>query len=250
MISLGQLKEIKDLREVWPHEALDFTPWLAEEKNLALLADAVGLEITVDETESKVGDFNVDIYATETGTERRIIIENQLEDTNHDHLGKLITYASGKGADIVIWIVKRAREEHRAAIEWLNNHTDENISFFLIEIKLYKIGNSDPAVKFEIIEKPNDWTKEVKKQSTNAPAQQFRLEYWTAFNEYALHTLAGSIIDGVLRTALLAGVGREQERRVVNHPFIANLETATMVVIADILYKIRSGQCCMVAALL
>ena len=185
MISLGQLKEIKDLREVWPHEALDFTPWLAEEKNLALLADAVGLEITVDETESKVGDFKVDIYATETGTERRIIIENQLEDTNHDHLGKLITYASGKGADIVIWIVKRAREEHRAAIEWLNNHTEENISFFLIEIKLYKIGNSDPAVKFEIIEKPNDWTKEVKKQSTNAPAQQFRLEYWTAFNNYA-----------------------------------------------------------------
>ena len=171
MISLGQLKEIKDLREVWPHEALDFTPWLAEEKNLALLADAVGLEITVDETESKVGDFNVDIYAIETGTERRIIIENQLEDTNHDHLGKLITYASGKGADIVIWIVKRAREEHRAAIEWLNNHTDENISFFLIEIKLYKIGNSDPAVKFE------------------------------------------------------------------------------MVMIADILYKISSGQCCMVAAL-
>ena len=185
MIHLGHLKEVKDLREVWPHEALDFTPWLAEESNLALLADAVGLEITLDETESKVGDFNVDIYATETGTERRIIIENQLEDTNHDHLGKLITYASGKGADIVIWIVKRAREEHRSAIEWLNNHTDENISFFLIEIKLYKIGDSDPAVKFEIIEKPNNWTKEVKKQTSADPAKRFRLEYWTAFNEYA-----------------------------------------------------------------
>ena len=185
MINLGQLKEIKDLRQVWPHEALDFTPWLAEEDNLALLADAVGLEITVDETESKVGDFNVDIYATETGTDRKIIIENQLEDTNHDHLGKLITYASGKGADIVIWIVKRAREEHRAAIEWLNEHTDENISFFLIEIKLYKIGDSSPAVKFEIVEKPNNWTKEVKKQSFNAPRHQFRREYWTAFNEYA-----------------------------------------------------------------
>ena len=185
MINLGQLTEIKDLREVWPHEALDFTPWLAEDDNLAMLADAVGLDITLDETESKVGDFNVDIYATETGTERRIIIENQLEDTNHDHLGKLITYASGKGADIVIWIVKRAREEHRSAIEWLNNHTDENISFFLIEIKLYKIGNSDPAVKFEIIEKPNNWTKEVKKQTSSDPAKQFRLEYWTAFNDYA-----------------------------------------------------------------
>ena len=158
MINLGKLKEIKDLRKVWPHEALDFTPWLAEEDNLALLADAVGLEITIDETESSVGDFNVDIYATETGTDRKIIIENQLEDTNHDHLGKLITYASGKSADIVIWVVKRAREEHRAAIEWLNNHTDENIAFFLVEIKLYQIGTSDIAVKFEVVEKPNDWT--------------------------------------------------------------------------------------------
>lgn len=131
MINLGKLKEIKDLRKVWPHEALDFTPWLAEDDNLTLLADAVGLEITVDETESSVGDFNVDIYATETGTDRKIIIENQLEDTNHDHLGKLITYASGKSADIVIWVVKRAREEHRSAIEWLNNHTDENIASVL-----------------------------------------------------------------------------------------------------------------------
>ena len=91
MKALGKLLEIKDLREVWPHQALDFTPWLAEDNNLALLADAVGLDITVDETESSVGDFNVDIFATETGTDRKIIIENQLEDTNHDHLGKLTT---------------------------------------------------------------------------------------------------------------------------------------------------------------
>lgn len=139
--------------------AIDFTLWLAEEDNLALLADAVGLEITFDETESSVGDFNVDIYATETGTDRKTIIENQLEDTDHDHLGKLITYASGKSADIVIWVVKRAREEHRSAIEWLNNHTDENIALFLVEIKLYQIGSSDIAVKFEVVEKPNDWTR-------------------------------------------------------------------------------------------
>lgn len=185
MKDLGLLKEIRDLREVWPREASDFTPWLAEEENLALLADAVGLDITLDETESSVGDFNVDIYATETGTDRRIIIENQLEDTNHDHLGKLITYASGKGASIVIWVVKRAREEHRSAIEWLNNHTDEDISFFLVEIKLYRIGNSDPAVKFEIVEKPNDWTKEIKKLTALDPAKQFRLEYWNAYNNYA-----------------------------------------------------------------
>ena len=123
MKALGKLEEIKDLRDVWPHEALDFTPWLAKEENMALLADAVGLDITVDEQESPVGDFSVDIFASETGTDRKIIIENQLEDTNHDHLGKLITYASGKSADIVIWLVKRAREEHKSAIEWLNNHT-------------------------------------------------------------------------------------------------------------------------------
>lgn len=186
MKALGILEEIKDLREIWPHEALDFTPWLAEEDNMALLADAVGLEITVDEEESPVGDFSVDIFASETGTDRKIIIENQLEDTNHDHLGKLITYASGKSADIVIWVVKRAREEHKAAIEWLNNHTDDNIGFFLCEIKLYRIGTSDPAVKFEIIEKPNDWTKEIKKASATSNAtEEARLQYWTAFNDYA-----------------------------------------------------------------
>lgn len=99
MTSLGKLEEIKDLRSVWPHEALDFTPWLAQDDNIAILSDAVGLDITVDETESSVGDFNVDIFASETGTERKMIIENQLEDTDHDHLGKLITYAAGKAAN-------------------------------------------------------------------------------------------------------------------------------------------------------
>lgn len=113
MIALSRLEEIKDLRTVWPHEALDFTPWLSQDDNIALLADAIGLDITVDETESSVGDFNVDIFASETGTDRKIIIENQLEDTNHDHLGKLITYASGKSANVIVWVVKHAREEHR-----------------------------------------------------------------------------------------------------------------------------------------
>ena len=153
-----------DLRTVWPHEALDFTPWLSQDENITLLGDAVGLDITVEETESAVGDFNVDIFASETGTDRKIIIENQLEDTDHDHLGKLITYASGKSADVIIWIVKRAREEHKSAIEWLNNHTDDKIGFFLCEIKLYRIGSSVPAVKFEVIEKPNGWAKEIKKK--------------------------------------------------------------------------------------
>lgn len=143
MINLSRLEEIKDLRTVWPHEALDFTPWLSQDDNISLLADAVGLDITIDETESSVGDFNVDIFASETGTDRKIIIENQLEDTNHDHLGKLITYASGKSADVIIW-----------------------------------------AVKFDVIEKPNDWTKEVKKNESANGTQQQRYDYWVAFQDY------------------------------------------------------------------
>lgn len=185
MANLGVLEEIKDLRTVWPHEALDFTPWLAEDDNMALLSDAIGLDIAVDETESAVGDFSVDIFAAEVGTSRRVIIENQLEDTNHDHLGKLITYASGKGAEVIVWLVKHAREEHRSAIEWLNNHTDEKVGFFLCEIKLFKIGDSDPAVKFEVIERPNDWSKEQKKSDSVRPTQQMRLEWWLAFQDYA-----------------------------------------------------------------
>lgn len=185
MVNLSKLEEIKDLRTVWPHEALDFTRWLSQDDNITLLADSIGIDITVDETESSVGDFNVDIFASETGTDRKIIIENQLEDTNHDHLGKLITYASGKSADIVIWVVKHAREEHKAAIEWLNNHTDDSVGFFLCEIKLYRIGNSEPAVKFEVIEKPNDWTKEIKKSESINETQQLRYDYWVAFEDYA-----------------------------------------------------------------
>lgn len=184
-MELGTLKEITDLRSVWSHEALNFTPWVAE--NIDLLSDTVGIDITVDGTESDAGDFSVDIYASETGTDRKIIIENQLEDTNHDHLGKLITYASGKGADIVIWIVKHAREEHKAAIEWLNNHTDDKIGFFLCEIKLFQIGNSCIAPTFSIIERPNDWAKEIKSAVSSNPTQQKRFEYWQAFNNYAFN---------------------------------------------------------------
>lgn len=190
MINLSKLEEISDLRKVWPHEAQDFTPWLASEDNIGSLSDAIGIDIAIDEEESPVGDFNVDIFAREVDTGRRIIIENQLESTNHDHLGKLITYASGKSADIIVWVVKHAREEHRSAIEWLNIHTDDSVAFFLCEIKLYKIGNSSPAVKFEVIERPNDWAKDVKKATTTSAVQQRRLDYWVAFQNYAFQDSA------------------------------------------------------------
>lgn len=189
--SLGVLTEVTDLRSVWPNEASDFTPWLAKPANLKLLSDAVGLDLTADETESGVGDFSVDILATEMGSGARVVIENQLEDTNHDHLGKLITYASGKDASIIIWVVKRAREEHKSAIAWLNAHTDDGAVFFLCEVKLYRIGDSKPAVMFDVVERPNDWARE-QKQASQAVSETMneRKEWWQAFNDYAYEDAA------------------------------------------------------------
>lgn len=179
--NLGKMKRIDDLRSVWPHEANDFTKWLSDEQNLSILSDSIGIDINLEERESSVGSFNVDLYARENGSGRKIIIENQLEDTNHDHLGKLITYASGKGAEIVIWIVKRARDEHRQAIEWLNQHTDPEIAFFLVEIELWQIDDSLYAPKFNIVEKPNDWAKTMKAVEGMSETDKLKLEYWQAF---------------------------------------------------------------------
>lgn len=175
MVELGKLIEIKDIRSVWPDEARDFTPWLAKPENIEILAEAIGIDLSVEDTEVSVGDFRADIIAYETDTDRKVLIENQLEDTNHDHLGKLITYAAGTGADFIIWIVKHVRDEHRAAVEWLNNHTDEQIGFFLCEIKVYQIGdNALKAPKFEVIEKPNNWVKK-RSSGTRGPISRTTL---------------------------------------------------------------------------
>ena len=161
MKNLGKLVEIEELREVWEIEDRDFTPWLAKEENIELLSNAIGIDITVTSTEEAVGNFRADIFGYETDTSNKVIIENQLTKTDHTHLGELITYAAGKNANYVIWIVKRATEEHRAAIEWLNSHTDDECGFFLCEIKLYKIGDSPIAPLFNILEKPNSWVRTI-----------------------------------------------------------------------------------------
>ena len=186
-VELSVLKEVVDLRSVWKNESSDFTPWLYEEKNIQCLSDAIGLEITAEERESLVGEFSADILAKETGTDHKIIIENQLEDTNHDHLGKIITYAAGKNASYVIWIVKHAREEHKAAIEWLNENTNDDIGFFLCEIKLYQIDDSKIAPMFVAISIPNDWKKGQKRLESEELSESKRSHeaFWNAFNEYA-----------------------------------------------------------------
>ena len=144
---LSKLKKV-NLRSVWAHEAHDFTKWLAEEENLNILSNEIGIDITLLQTEANVGNFNVDILAEEDVTKKKIIIENQLEITNHDHLGKLITYAAGYDAKAIIWIVKDVRDEHKQAIEWLNKVTDDQTAFFLIRIELWQIEDSSPAPKF------------------------------------------------------------------------------------------------------
>lgn len=186
-MNLGKLKKV-ELREIWKHEAIDFTKWLAKEENINELSNEIGIDIEVLQTEANVGSFNVDILAKERDTDRKIILENQLEKTDHDHLGKLITYASGYSAEVIIWIVKSAREEHQNAIEWLNENMNENISFFLIEIELWQIGNSEPAPKFQIISKPNDWAKVIKTASEKGEltnTKSLQLEFWEAFNDFA-----------------------------------------------------------------
>ena len=185
MSDLAKLTQITDLREIWKHEARDFSKWLSKEENLKELSDAIGIEIILSELESSVGSFSVDIFATEDGTGRKIIIENQLADTDHDHLGKVITYAAGKNADLIIWIVKRARDEHRQAVEWLNRRTDEDIGFFLIEIELWKIGDSLPAPRFSVVEKPNDWAKAMKVAEGLSETKKLQLEFWQTFVDYA-----------------------------------------------------------------
>lgn len=184
-MKLGKLQEV-DIRKLWNHEQYDFSEWLAKSENLELLNEVIGLTLSEVEKEVYVGAYRCDLVGTDETTGDRVIIENQLEMSNHDHLGKIITYASGLDAKVVVWIVKEAREEHRSAIEWLNNNTPEKLSFFLIEIHAYQIGDSLCAPKFEVVEKPNGFIKNAKTQSGSGDynkSQGERIEFWTRFNE-------------------------------------------------------------------
>lgn len=155
-IALGTLLNVPP-REVWLNEAHDFTPWLA--KNLTLLGEALGLDLEVVRMESAVGNYSCDIEAVESGTGRRVVIENQLEQTDHSHLGQLLTYAAGLDAAVVIWISTKVRDEHREAIDFLNRHTRDGLDFFAIALELVRIGDSQPAPVFRLVASPNAWAK-------------------------------------------------------------------------------------------
>ena len=189
MGSIGKLKEV-DVRELWRHEQYDFSKWLSKEENLEYLNDILGLTLVDIDNEVYVGPYRCDLVAKDETSGITIIVENQLEGTNHDHLGKIITYASGLDAKVIVWIVKEAKEEHRAAIEWLNNNTSTDINFFLIEIHAYRIGDSDPAPKFEVVEKPNDFVKRSKRADSDKgdlnKSQAARLNFWEEFNKVVI----------------------------------------------------------------
>ena len=186
MAGIGKLTEV-DVRELWRHEQYDFSSWLSKEDNIEYLNEILGLTLTDIDKEVYVGPYRCDIVAKDETTGITVIVENQLEATNHDHLGKIITYASGLDAKVIVWIVKEAKEEHRAAVEWLNNNTSSEINFFLIEIHAYKIGESEPAPKFEVVEKPNDFVKRSKISGSDhdktTQRGSERLTFWNQLNE-------------------------------------------------------------------
>lgn len=183
MKKLGKFSKV-NLREIWKHEALDFTQWLAQDENLELLAQELGIELMSARTEVKVGQFAVDILAIDDN-ENKVVIENQLEQTNHDHLGKIITYAAGLQAETIIWIVSKAREEHQLAVSWLNENTNEKLNCFLIEIEAWQIDDSAPAPRFNILAKPNNWVKTVRSGTDKISETKLQQQdFWDKVKEY------------------------------------------------------------------
>ena len=184
--TLGQLERVP-LREAWKHEAGDFTPWLADDKNLDALVQALGLsELEVVATEHRVGDFKLDILCTDG--DHQVIIENQLAETDHKHLGQILAYAAGVGARKVIWVAESFRPEHAAALRFLNENTTDDLSFFGVQVELWRIGNSPLAPKFEVVVKPDEWVKAGREQARAAayssPTKQLQLKFWTALIDW------------------------------------------------------------------
>ena len=186
---LGRLERV-ELRVAWTSESGDFTPWLAQDENLKLLGNTIDLDLELEAQEKSVGPFRADILCKETTNGAWVLIENQLERTDHTHLGQLLTYAAGLEAVNIVWIAERFTEEHRATLDWLNEISDERFNFFGLEVELWRISDSPLAPKFNIVSKPNDWTKKISGAATHfrsaevSERQQLWLEYWTEFHEY------------------------------------------------------------------
>lgn len=180
---VGRLQRVA-LRELWKSESADFTPWLGQEENIALLSEALGMELTVEGVEEAVGSFSADIVCSNTADHSKVLIENQLERTDHTHLGQILTYAAGLDAVTIVWIARNFTDEHRAALDWLNRVTEEGFNFFGLEVELWRIGDSPVAPKFNVVARPNEWTRTVRELGEKGAAQRNWVEYWTSFAEF------------------------------------------------------------------
>ena len=189
MSTLGRLQKV-DLREIWRTEDQHFTPWLAREENLAVLAETLGMELELEAEEKRVGPFRADILCRNADDGSWVLVENQLERTDHTHLGQLLTYAAGLQAVTIVWIAARFSEEHRAAVDWLNEITGDDFSFFALEVELWRIADSPAAPKFNIVSQPNDWSRSVSdaarsiKNDALTETKAAQLRFWTAFAEH------------------------------------------------------------------
>jgi len=187
-INLGTLQKV-DIREIWEHEATEFTPWLAKQENIDMLGSAIGLDLIVEAEEKDVGPFRADILCKDVATNNLVLIENQLERTDHKHLGQLLTYATGLNAVSIIWIAAEFNEEHRATLDWLNKITGQEYNFFGVQIELYKIGNSQIAPDFTVVSKPNNWSRIVSSNTSKmdyedlGPTKIKQLHFWTRLCE-------------------------------------------------------------------
>jgi hypothetical protein len=187
-MKLGRLKKV-DAREAWPTEDRHFTPWLASDENIELLSETLGLELEVEAQEKQVGPFRADILCRDVSSDAYVLIENQLEKTDHRHLGQVLTYAAGLKTAYIIWIASKFHEEHRAAMDWLNSISDDNFKFFGLEVELWSIGDSDFAPKFNIVSKPNTWSRNAKDglrniDQTKSDTKLLQRDFWDQFSEH------------------------------------------------------------------
>ncbi len=182
-MELGRLERVVP-RTVWANEAHDFTPWLLA--NSDRLAEALGIDLELHAAEHPVGGFSLDLLGRDLSNDAVVIVENQLEGTDHTHLGQILTYAAGTGAATIIWVATAFREEHRQAIDWLNEKTAEDVNFFGVQVSVVRIGDSVPAPLFDVVAKPNEWQKQVRSVArvgaASGKAEQYR-RFWTRYLE-------------------------------------------------------------------